>query len=126
MKILKFLLSGGVLAVLAFGLNAFFVEVVGLGKPLAYAFVMGFQMAAGFLLARFLVFEDRGARHGPTLLKYLGAVLGFRFVEWLLYVAQVRVWEIPYLLAQFNCWVMVALKFLVYRAIFEHPGRRES
>jgi SAM-dependent methyltransferase/putative flippase GtrA len=115
----RFFVLGLVVVGWGFGLNIFLNEWLHFYRPAAYALVVASQMLLGFLLNRYGVFRGTRAPFMGQFLKYLSALALFRFIDWILYTAQVELFAVPYLLAQGANTVFIFLsKFLLYRRIF--------
>jgi len=116
----RFLYSGVVLTLYAFGLNLLLIERFHLYKPLAYALVILTQLLLGFVLNRFHVFNVGNASTRPLLFRYAVASFLFRFTDWASFTIQVQYFSIFYIYAQlFNLGTIPIVKYFLYKKIFE-------
>ena len=122
----RFLVFGLPLAAICFASNAFFVQVLNLYKPLAYALVLLIQVTLGYTLNRIFVFYDV-VGDSPQLIMmslYVTANLSLRITDWAVYSLQVEFWGVPYLLAQLiNMVAFLLIKYVVYERIFGRGKR---
>ena len=124
LNFLRFGLSGLPGFLLAIGANILLIEVFHCPKPVAYLFVIWFQMTMGFVMCRTLVFS--GAQNKSLLQAYLQFALSMgliRILDWSLYTALVEFLKVPYVIAQVSTSALfLGVKFLSARAIFRSAG----
>lgn len=114
-----FLAAGLPAFVLAVPLNYVLVEYAALGKGIAYALVLAFQISINFFMCRWLVFEKTSLSkwYHDFALFFFGALF-FRFLDWAVYLLLVNRFGVHYLVAQLgNVFVFSILKFLFSRKV---------
>ncbi len=127
-KYIKFLAVGLPAFLLAVPLNYLLVEFAGFDKRLAYALVLCFQVSLNFVMCKLFVFENKVRRSlAAQFAGFFGGIIGFRVLDWLLYVFLVEVVGVYYLLVQImNVLIFSVAKFLFARILFEGYAARGS
>ena len=106
---------------LAIPLNYFLVTYWGWNEPSAYALVLVAQVSLNFVMCRLFVFEKGSTENiFVQFLKFMAGILGFRILDWVVYVAAVEYLGFHYLLVQVaNVFLFSVGKFLFAKRIFE-------
>jgi len=121
LKVAHFVAWGLPAFLVAIPLNYALVEWLRLPKPLAYAFVLVFQVTVNFFICRRYVFK--AGDHKPVhrqFLEFFSAILTFRTADWALYSLLILIPQLHYIGVQvFNVLVFAALKYRFSRKIIE-------
>lgn len=128
-RYLAFIAVGLPAFLLAMPLNYFLVNCAGWPKPLSYALVLVVQVSINFLMCRCFVFEKTSHDHVLVqYLKFMGGILGFRALDWSVYVLAVHYLGLYYLAVQFaNVFIFSVGKFLFARRLFgKGPAAKSS
>jgi putative flippase GtrA len=120
-KPVKFLKGGVLLKCFSFLLNYILVDLLNFPVNTTYIFVLVSDFFVGFLINRYFVFNDTKKKDSShVFMKFLIAGIGFRALNWLLYVAIIDKTGMYILYSQFIATVLVlVLKFSVYKKIFK-------
>jgi putative flippase GtrA len=116
-RLFRFGALGGVGFVVNFGLTALLHELVGLSEELSFAIALAAVFFGNFFSLRHLVFEAAAGDAKRQLVHYAFASFGFRFAQWLSFVALHTWLGVPYLIAVtvvLGIWFLV--KFGYYRS----------
>jgi putative flippase GtrA len=118
----KFLAVGVPAFCLALPLNYALVDMLGIGRPAAYAVTLVVQVTINFFLCRAFVFPRRGERSvGQEFVEFLGSILGFRTADWMTYVFLVEAVGLPFLAVQVaNVAIFALAKYAVAERIFRY------
>ena len=122
-SIAKFLFAGLPAFLLAVPLNWLLVEIVRLPHSVAYAVVLVLQVSFNYVMCRAFVFRVPGRRASlGEYGRFVPGILGFRVLDWGVYLLLVKGLGVYYLTAQvFNVVVFVAAKFLYSERILSGP-----
>ena len=117
---IKFLNGGVLLKIFSFTLNYILADLLSLNKEMMYIFVLLCDFLVGFLVNRFFVFNNQSTKsHKETFSKFLIAGLGFRAINWLIYVYILKSFELYILMAQaIATTIVLFMKYFVYKKIF--------
>ena len=117
----KFLNGGVAMKAVAFGINYLLADFFGYDPSLVYILVLIIDFFMGYFINRFYVFKsDSEKSHKQVFSKFVIAGVGFRVLNWLIYVGLIKKLEIYILIAQaFATVVVLAMKFFVYKKIFK-------
>jgi putative flippase GtrA len=120
----KFMLSGLPSFIVAVPLNYFLVEKAHLGKNIAYALVIAFQVAVNFFVCRAYAFNRKDSKSmAAEFGVFFSGIMLFRVADWALYVLLVNVVGLYYLAVQLcNVVVFALLKFFFSEKIFVRGG----
>jgi len=124
-RLFRFGALGGIGFVVNFGLTALLHEVAQLSAELAFAIALVVVFFGNFLSCRYLVFDDTAGDFKRQLLHYALASFGFRFAQWVSFLALHTWLGLPYLLAVaivLASWFLI--KFSFYRAFVFRPVAR--
>ena len=105
---------------LAVPLNYVLVDLAGWPKSLASAFVLVVQVSMNYVMCRLFVFEKTSNECVLVqYLKFMGGILGFRILDWGVYVLTVNYLGFYYLAVQLaNVFIFSVGKFLFARRLF--------
>ena len=114
-RFVKFLAVGLPSFLVAVPLNYVLASRLGVPKPIAYAFVLLFQVSVNFLLCRRFVFGGRNRRSvGGQFVQFMSGILSLRLLDWLIYSLAVHFLQVPYILMQLiNIGCFSLLKYSV-------------
>lgn len=117
----KFLNGGIVMKIVAFGLNYFLADYLAYDPSLVYVLVLVVDFFIGYFINRFYVFKsDTDKSHKQIFTQFMIAGLGFRALNWLIYVGIIKNIDVYILVAQaIATMIVVAMKFFVYKKIFK-------
>ncbi len=118
----KFLKGGAVLKVFSFGLNYILADYLGLNKEFAYVFVLIADFLLGFLINRYFIFKktEKSEKDLKVFRNFIIAGLGFRGLNWVIYICILKYFELYILVAQLIATLIVlVLKYSVYKKIFK-------
>ena len=118
----KFLKGGVALKVVSFGLNYILADYLGLNKELTYIFVLIADFLLGFAINRYFIFKktEDSQTNSQVFKKFVIAGLGFRGLNWLIYIGMLKFFELYILIAQLIATIIVLLlKYSVYKKIFK-------
>lgn len=120
--LLKFLAAGGPAVLLAVPVNYLLVDKLHFQKALAYLAVLVVQVNINFFMCQMFVFRGEGRFSLRRYGHFMGGIMGFRFLDWCLYVLLVSGVGLHYLLVQLlNLAVFALAKFLFAESLFA-PG----
>lgn len=116
----RFLFTGLIIRAIDFALNFLLAEVFELAIRPVYFLVMVVDFSLGYLNSRYVVFKTKNKSHKDTLTKFLIAGIGFRLLDWLIYVYIVERFNLYISIAQLVSMVfIVIIKFIVLKRIFK-------
>lgn len=117
---IKFFNGGVILKIFSFGLNFILADLLALDLELTYIFVLFCDLILGFFINRYFVFNKTKTRkNSQTLTMFFIAGLGFRAMNYFIYIAILNYFKLYLLIAQLIATLIVlVLKFFVYRKIF--------
>ena len=115
--LLKFLAAGGPAFLVGVPLNYLLVEKMATPKPLAYCLVLIFQVSCNYFMCKLFVFRDTSGKGLRFCWKEYGAfvsgIIGFRIMDWLVYLLWIEVIGMYYIFAQIvNVVIFAVVKFL--------------
>ena len=116
----KFLNGGVLLKVFSFSLNFILADWLEFNKELTYAFVLICDLLLGFVINRYLVFNQTKERKNTEAFSmFFVAGLIFRLINWSLYVFILKKFELYILIAQaISTLIVLMMKYFVYKRIF--------
>lgn len=119
-RYLTFIAVGLPAFLLAVPLNYVLVDLASWPKPLAYALVLVVQVSMNYVMCRLFVFEKTSTeRVLVQYLKFMGGILGFRILDWGVFVLAVNCFGLYYLAVQLaNVFIFSVGKFLFARRLF--------
>ena len=107
-KLFLFLAVGLPAFLVAFPLNFLLVDRCGLHKALAYAIVLIVQVNINFPLCRRFVFDPNpGKSVWKQYVEFMGAVVVFRGLDWLVYTFCVEALRFPLVIVGRDCYYLV-------------------
>jgi putative flippase GtrA len=120
-KPIKFLKGGVLLKAFSFLLNYILADLLAISISIAYTIVLVGDFFVGFLINRHFVFSDtKENKSSQVFFKFIIAGLGFRLLNWLLYVQIINKTGMYILYSQLIATMIVlVLKFSIYKKIFK-------
>lgn len=123
-RLILFGLAGLPAFVVALALNYFLVRRAMVPVAVAYALVLLVQTVTNYFTVRLIVFRGgtrRGRERVGEFALFSAGVIGFRILDWALYVAIVALTPLHFLAAQvLNIAVFLVPKFLYSRRVIDH------
>jgi putative flippase GtrA len=118
--IMRFLMGGVFMKSLSFLFNYVFAGVFKFDTSTVYGLVLVFDLLLGYFVNRHFVFNQTQTKRGKTaMVQFLLAGIGFRLMDWGIYLGLLEYFKIHLLLAQsLSTGFILSLKFIIYRVIF--------
>jgi putative flippase GtrA len=106
---------------LSFLLNYTFAGIFKFETSTVYGLVLGFDLLLGYFVNRHFVFKQTQTKQGKTaMLQFLLAGIGFRLLDWGLYLGLLEHFKLHLLMAQIvSTGLILTIKFVIYRIIFK-------
>ncbi len=125
---LKFLAAGGPAFLLAVPGNYLLVDRFHLQKPLAYLAVLLVQVNCNFFMCQIIVFRKEMCRFSfNNYGRFIFGIMGFRLLDWCLYVFLVNKAGLQYLLVQvLNLAIFSLAKFVFAERLFDRRATTDT